>query len=168
MLRRVEKNKRLWQVVAEHYNPPSDPWAIYAPDRRIGAFHAGTLAINFQPGGNPITLHNPFCIDQWPGGYPLRVPEEWSMNDFHDGYDPFWVAAIIGYTLEVGADDPLVEPLRFGDEGQELPRWVEAYMTWLKQQMDRYGEVQVRMLRPDPDGAGRRFYYDFAPTASSS
>lgn len=153
----VPREQRIWQFLAEFYKPPNNPWAAFAPDRKMGAFHMGTLAINFEPGTvNQMSLHNPWAIDLWPTAYPLRVPDEWAMTDFPDGYDPSWVAYVIGYSLNLGVEDPITTPGVIGPDGRtppsnegELPAWVAAYVAWLQQQLDRYGEIRVRQLRPE-------------------
>lgn len=152
-LRLVPFDKRLWQVVAEAYQPPGDPWKIYAADTSIGQLSAGTLALNFAMGVNTLTLHNPWVIDQWPGAYPLRVPDSLALVDFHPGYDPSFVAFVIGYTLTRGAEDPIVPPrvpTRTTNERPDLPQWVQNYVDFLLLQIERYGEIKVRNLRPEP------------------
>lgn len=148
----IPREKRWWQIVAEEYRPANDAWAKYAPDRQIGALHTGTLAINFEPGINPVSLHNPWAMDLWPGGYHLRIPDEWAFEDFPDGFTPEQVAAWLGYTLEPGADNPLVGPSPIPQgilDDPDMPYWVRAYVTWLRQQIARYGEIRVRQTEPD-------------------
>lgn len=158
----VPEEKRIWQLVAEYYRRAQSPWTPYAPDRLIGGFHMGTLAINFEMGVNRISLHNPWAVDLWPGSYALRVPDEWSMSDFHQGYSASWVAFVIGYTNALGADNPVTAPAVLDEDGNvsagggsgatgdgtDLPEWVRAYVAWLQQQIERYGEVRYRNVRP--------------------
>lgn len=148
----VPENKRLWQVVAEEYRPAHSAWAKYAPNARIGAFHAGTLAINFEPYVNPISLHNPWSLDLWPNGYHLRIPDEWAFEDFPNGFTPEEVAEWLGYSLEIGADNPIIDRLPIPQgiwEDPDMPYWVKAYVEWLRQQIARYGEVRVRQTEPE-------------------
>lgn len=143
----VPEGQKLWQAVASAYRPPNQPYAMYAADERIGALHAGTLAINFAPGVNTLSLHNAWLVSDWPDGYPLRVPDEGRAAAFPRMLTPEEVAKALGYSLDPGSPDPILPPENV--RPSDVPAWVQAYYNWLQNQVDVYGVVVRREKRPE-------------------
>lgn len=141
MIFRLPEGQQVYQAVAELLASAKTPYTVYAPDREMGRNVAATLAVNFQVGVNPLTLHNPWAIPEWPGGYPLRIPEEQFLETFPMGGTPRQVLHNIGYPPIGDAPVPLPE--------EPLPAWVQAYFNWLQNQIDRYGHVKRYQVKPD-------------------
>lgn len=141
----VPEGKRVWQEVAEAYRPPNDPFALYAQDERIGVYHAGVLAINFQMGVNTLSLHNAWTVGDWFGPYPLRVPAQERIEGFPRMVTPQEAADAIGYDIPA-SEGGVVTQVTAGDD---VPEWVRAYLGWLQNQIDKYGYVVRREVRGD-------------------
>lgn len=139
-----QTSPRIWQMVASAYRPPNTPFALYAEDTLMGMLHAGTLAINFEPEINELTLLNPWAVDTWLGSYPLRIPSEERAATFPTLLSMEQVAAGIGYSLEVGTP-PILAPAEVTDT--DVPAWVQAYRDHLKNQIDVYGTIVKRNTR---------------------
>jgi len=143
----IPNGERIWQSVARAYRPPNRPFALYAEDERIGEFHAGTLAINFQVGVNTLSMHNAWLTGDWFGGYPLRLPQEGRFATFPSMVTPQQAADGIGYSLVPGSA-PIVPPVPTIPQA-DVPAWVQAYYNYLQNQIDVYGYIVRRELRPE-------------------
>lgn len=145
----VPQGQRIWQAVASAYRPPNLPFALYGDDERMGAYHVGTLGINFCLDVNTLALHNAWMVGEWFGGYPLRIPDEGRAATFPRMLSPQQAADGIGYDLGQPTADELLERTRPPVRPAPIPEWVAAYYAWLENQVDIYGVVVRREQRPE-------------------
>lgn len=151
----IPDGQRIWQAIASAYRPDKRPFALYAPDEKIGELHVGTLAINFEPDINMLTMHNPWMVGNWLEAYPLRLPDLEQMVLFPKLVTPAEAATGIGYVIADPEDfspdhiAPMPEIPQGVGFGGNVPAWVQAYRNWLLNQIEYYGSIVKRETRRD-------------------
>ncbi len=139
----VEESKKIWQVVAEAYRSPNNPYARYAPDVRIGLYHLATLALNFDADLHGEELYNPFTLDFIPGGFTLAVPGEAELASFPNLNTFEEIAAFIGYVPYTESGQPWQdEPVSLPQE--DVPQWVKTFILFAQERRrELAGEIPL-------------------------